>query len=152
MTNGKFSFIKLGSQETDATDAHRLMIAVVETNFAKPEFQKLAHQNYDYFKASSCRVWMTHALRNNCADYRNFENRFGRTYVEKGLCYITTRDPTIHDPAMHDSYIIIQISLSYAEKIINIMQLQLYFAEQKSWSCCIKQINVSSNGISRCFS
>ena len=43
------------------------------------------------------------------------------------LSYFTPHDPTIRNSTMHDSNIIIQISLNYAEKTINTMQLELYF-------------------------
>ena len=81
-----------------ATDVHRLMITVVETNFTKPELRKPTNQNYDYCNASSNRVWMTHVLRSKCAYYNNFENRFviildEHTYLERG-CTISWQ--TIH--------------------------------------------------------
>ena len=38
---------------------------------------------------------------------------------------------------------IIQISLSYSEETINTMQLEQYFAEQKTGSCCVMHINLS---------
>ena len=46
------------------------------------------------------------------------------------------------------------MSLNYKEATINTMQLELYFAEQKTGSCCFIQINISAHhaGFSGSFS